>query len=405
MQPPRTQPGSAFSGTSPYHPALPAAESLLSPSPTAPYPRYDARSPRVDALLQPQRPPSLVLSKSGLATSGPTSLSASRRPSLPVHEVSDFLHHGALDSPRPPLPPLERNAVVRPPASDRASTGVPSANVAALTGHHHSYRGGPTRPSPPAFPLTLDDPSKAEGVSDETTYDGKTNSAPDQRTSTTTSSTFPKRDTQGKSPWSDLKTKAGKERKRLPLACIACRRKKIRCSGEAPTCQTCLKSRSACVYKVSPRKAAARTDYVAMLERRMRRMEDRIIKLAPRSEAASFSRAVLNPSKAGHASDGALKGLRGGGARAGRKRDANEAFQAELDDWAKAVPKMAQAAKVTPAAQEEGSASPTQDLLTEGGKTLPSREIQGHLVQVFFDFVYGQSYHLLHKPTFMRQFE
>jgi len=30
--------------------------------------------------------------------------------------------------------------------------------------------------------------------------------------------------------WADTKTKAGKDRKRLPLACIACRRKKTKCT-------------------------------------------------------------------------------------------------------------------------------------------------------------------------------
>lgn len=53
-----------------------------------------------------------------------------------------------------------------------------------------------------------------------------------------------KEENNGQQPlWSELKTKAGKERKRLPLACIACRRKKIRCSGEKPACKHCLRSR------------------------------------------------------------------------------------------------------------------------------------------------------------------
>lgn len=56
--------------------------------------------------------------------------------------------------------------------------------------------------------------------------------------------------------WTELKTKAGKERKRLPLACIACRRKKIRCSGEKPSCKHCLRSRIPCIYKVSNRKVS-----------------------------------------------------------------------------------------------------------------------------------------------------
>lgn len=85
--------------------------------------------------------------------------------------------------------------------------------------------------------------------------------------------------------WSELKTKAGKERKRLPLACIACRRKKIRCSGEKPACKHCLRSRIPCVYKVTTRKAAPRTDYMAMLDKRLKKMEDRIIKAIPKSES------------------------------------------------------------------------------------------------------------------------
>ncbi|KAI7085349.1 hypothetical protein KC352_g40924, partial [Hortaea werneckii] len=90
-------------------------------------------------------------------------------------------------------------------------------------------------------------------------------------------------------PWSELKTKAGKERKRLPLACIACRRKKIRCSGEKPACKHCLRSRIPCVYKVTTRKAAPRTDYMAMLDRRLRRMEERVIKILPKEEQAVVS--------------------------------------------------------------------------------------------------------------------
>ena len=84
--------------------------------------------------------------------------------------------------------------------------------------------------------------------------------------------------------WADLKTKAGKERKRLPLACIACRRKKIRCSGEKPACKHCLKSRTPCVYKITQRKAAPRTDYMAMLDKRLKRMEDRVIKTLPKDD-------------------------------------------------------------------------------------------------------------------------
>jgi hypothetical protein len=200
--------------------------------------------------------------------------------------------------------------------------------------------------------------------------------------------------------WSELKTKAGKERKRLPLACIACRRKKIRCSGEKPACKHCLRSRIPCVYKVTTRKAAPRTDYMAMLDKRLKRMEDRVIRIIPKEEqgiVASTGRSNVKPAippappKAGVGA---------------KKRGALQAFDEELDDWANT--KAADPAKKQ-VASEGANAEPTTieadeySLLKEGADQLPPKDLQQHLSEVFFDYVYGQSYHLLHKPSFMRK--
>ncbi|RMZ91395.1 hypothetical protein DV736_g1365, partial [Chaetothyriales sp. CBS 134916] len=169
--------------------------------------------------------------------------------------------------------------------------------------------------------------------------------------------------------WSELKTKAGKERKRLPLACIVCRRKKIRCSGEKPACKHCLRARVPCVYKVTTRKAAPRTDYMAMLDKRLKRMEDRVIKAIPKDELPDLSQT----GRASTAKSGLL----------GKKRSADEAFTKELNEWT--------------SMREENK------LFTEGLESLPSQQMQEHLAEVFFDCVYGQSYLLLHKPSFMRK--
>jgi hypothetical protein len=200
--------------------------------------------------------------------------------------------------------------------------------------------------------------------------------------------------------WSELKTKAGKERKRLPLACIACRRKKIRCSGEKPACKHCLRSRIPCVYKVTTRKAAPRTDYMAMLDKRLKRMEDRVIRIIPKEEqgvVASTGRSNVKPAippappKAGAGQ---------------KKRGAEQAFDEELDDWANT--KAADPAKkqtTTEAAKTESTTIDADEhsLLKEGADQLPPKDLQQHLSEVFFDYVYGQSYHLLHKPSFMRK--
>ncbi len=197
----------------------------------------------------------------------------------------------------------------------------------------------------------------------------------------------------GQPSWSDLRTKAGKERKRLPLACIACRRKKIRCSGEKPACKHCLRSRIPCVYKVTTRKAVPRTDYMAMLDKRLRRMEDRVIKCIPKDEVrdlTAIGRATVKPEPSGSA-------LKNNGSK---KRAADEAFGVELEEWSKSKESDESKPPCQPVKVQEVDGT---QLRTEGADFLPSKEIQEHLSDVFFDFVYGQSYHLLHKPSFMRE--
>lgn len=197
--------------------------------------------------------------------------------------------------------------------------------------------------------------------------------------------------------WTELKTKAGKERKRLPLACIACRRKKIRCSGEKPACKHCIRSRVPCVYKVTARKAAPRTDYMQMLDKRLKRMEERIIKIVPKDEqenvAATVIRAVVKP---------ALPGTIPTKTSLGKKRQADEAFGPDLENWSRTAPKsdLDPASKPSTLLIQEAEEF---KLLTEGAESLPSKELQEHLAEVFFENVYGQTYHLLHKPSFMRK--
>ncbi|KAI1324863.1 fungal-specific transcription factor [Xylariaceae sp. FL0255] len=196
--------------------------------------------------------------------------------------------------------------------------------------------------------------------------------------------------------WSELKTKAGKERKRLPLACIACRRKKIRCSGEKPACKHCLRSRIPCVYKVTTRKAAPRTDYMAMLDKRLKRMEDRIIKIVPKSEqdtVGNVVRGVVKPN---------LPGSLPQSKQSSKKRAADEAFNSELESWARGPSKPKQNIPGLPTLLLVQEAEETK-LLSEGAEALPPRDIQEHLAEVFFDNIYGQAYHLLHKPSYMRK--
>lgn len=241
----------------------------------------------------------------------------------------------------------------------------------------------------PVLADTLDDPATDEfelsaGRADGTDLGGKVNKN--------------SQEDNAPPPWSELKTKAGKDRKRLPLACIACRRKKIRCSGEKPACKHCLRSRIPCVYKVTTRKAAPRTDYMAMLDKRLKRMEERIIKVIPKNDqdkvTSNISRAVVKP---------AIPGMATGAKAGSKKRGAEEAFGPGLDAWAKAATKAKLSGEEDITFSNEALDADENKLFQEGTDALPPKDVQEHLAEVYFDNVYGQAYHLLHKPSYMRK--
>ncbi|KAI9749878.1 MAG: hypothetical protein M4579_006698 [Chaenotheca gracillima] len=353
----------------------------------------DARNLHVDTMLAQARPRSNIPNN------------------MTVSPYSDFLpfqaNHremGGLDGPFPTTLDSPKQLPDGIPSQGRESFSDPSAgrnSVSSSRDHRMSvsssgrYRPHPGPDSQDGSDVASPESARGRGSISFTADDNNdrddgsenpVSANPDRKGSKTKddqSETLP--------PWSDMKTKAGKERKRLPLACIACRRKKIRCSGEKPACKHCLRSRIPCVYKVTTRKAAPRTDYMAMLDKRLKRMEDRIIKIIPKEESGNtlaFGRATVKPTPPTSA---AVKGV------PVKKRAADEAFGSELDEWTKnRGPQSSEIENTRPADPDTGS-------LSEGAESLPPKEIQEHLAEVFFDSLYGQSYHLLHKPSFMRR--
>ncbi|KAI0481241.1 hypothetical protein GGR56DRAFT_629487 [Xylariaceae sp. FL0804] len=136
---------------------------------------------------------------------------------------------------------------------------------------------------------------------------------------------------------------------------------------------------------------------MAMLDKRLRRMEDRIIKIVPKSEqdssAGNVVRGVVKP---------VLPGSLNTGKQATKKRGADEAFGAELDHWARGVSKTKLDGSSKPTSLQVQEAEENK-LLYEGAEALPPKDLQEHLAEVFFDNIYGQAYHLLHKPSYIRK--
>lgn len=167
-----------------------------------------------------------------------------------------------------------------------------------------------------------------------------------------------------------------------------CRRKKIRCSGEKPACTHCVRSRIPCVYKQTARKTAPRTDYMTMLDRRLKRMEERLLKCIPKDEVgavlATTGRSVVKPATTA----------------AGKKRSAEAAFEDEPGAW---TPTGSRAKQQRTFDGPASTAAEAADGTDDGSHVLPPKDIQEHLAEVYFECIYGQPYFLLHKPSFMRR--
>jgi hypothetical protein len=351
----------------------------------------DARTPKIESSLAPSPSPSTAPGNSPRILSAysdyPTSTSGTfTNPFDPTKTSSPNPHPPLFAPPKTHGPKIANDFIGRTPTQP-ARLSFSSTTESPRTGDIVDSIGTPDS----ARAIGGSGGSADTGVENHGIHgSGGSNQAERDGSAARGKRTATEKETVEQMPaWTEMKTKAGKERKRLPLACIACRRKKIRCSGEKPACKHCLRSRIPCVYKVTTRKAAPRTDYMAMLDKRLKRMEDRVIKLIPKESQPSVPRAVVKPSLPAPPSKVVVK-----------KRAVEEAFGPELDSWAKSRRPSKIGDTMVPAKNQDAE---ERGLLIEGADALPSKEIQQHLAEVYFDFVYGQSYPLLHKPSFMRR--
>lgn len=112
---------------------------------------------------------------------------------------------------------------------------------------------------------------------------------------------------------------------------------------------------------------------MAMLDKRLKRMEDRILKILPKEghDSPQLVRSQVKP---------AIVGVGPVRNTSTKKRSSDEAFGPELDAWATPTPTNNIDGGATSSLliqeAEEGR------LLTEGMDALPSQEIQEHLAEV-----------------------
>lgn len=127
-------------------------------------------------------------------------------------------------------------------------------------------------------------------------------------------------------------------------------------------------------------------------------MEERLIKSMPKEDVSAVlavtGRSVVKPNiSTNNARSTSL----------GKKRTAGTAFGGELDAWARSENTIKHRSGSGLGVWDSPAVKGGQVEMDDGSRALPSKEIQEHLAEVFFEFIYGQPYLLLHKPSFMRR--
>lgn len=59
--------------------------------------------------------------------------------------------------------------------------------------------------------------------------------------------------------------------KQKRIACVLCRKRKLRCDGARPTCATCKRLSHDCAYDEARKKSGPKRGYVKLLEQRLRK--------------------------------------------------------------------------------------------------------------------------------------
>ncbi|KAI0005173.1 hypothetical protein F4779DRAFT_630208 [Xylariaceae sp. FL0662B] len=105
-------------------------------------------------------------------------------------------------------------------------------------------------------------------------------------------------------------TKAGKPRKRLAIACLTCREKKIKCDPDYPRCVQCEKFGRICKFKNAPRGGHNSSPVTSPAEHEEpRQLASQKGNEFGRPRSASTTSASPRPSKASHSSPEILSGL------------------------------------------------------------------------------------------------
>ncbi|PNY24060.1 transcriptional regulatory protein, partial [Tolypocladium capitatum] len=93
------------------------------------------------------------------------------------------------------------------------------------------------------------------------------------------------------------------------LACMICRKRKLKCDGVRPSCSTCSRLGHSCAYDEQRRKSGPKRGYVKALEERLKQVETLLKTQDPLPPSASPTKGMPMPMPGAHNPSGAAAGL------------------------------------------------------------------------------------------------
>ncbi|KAK9377911.1 fungal-specific transcription factor domain-containing protein, partial [Lipomyces chichibuensis] len=170
----------------------------------------------------------------------------------------------------------------------------------------------------------------------------------------------------------------GSDKRKLVIACVACRKKKVKCSGDRPACKNCLRLNVPCQYPAAKNRGS-RFGYHEMLNKRLEMMERHIKPPAGTSSPYHASN---------KSSTVPLLGL-GYGVATGDDVDSD------------LIHSLGDTAGIGDADSPTSSRERVQVNNSLVNVSMPEFEIIEHLTELYFRYLNNQSYSFLHKPTFI----
>ncbi|KAK9494693.1 fungal-specific transcription factor domain-containing protein [Lipomyces doorenjongii] len=222
----------------------------------------------------------------------------------------------------------------------------------------------------------------------------------------------------------------GGDKRKLVIACVACRKKKVKCSGDRPACGNCLRLNVPCQYP-AVKNRGSRFGYHEMLNKRLEMMERHIKPPAGGNTSSHYASNKLStlPLLSGPPSDSfALAGEmsvttssgnvhaqgisnNGASSKPRFKRTADGAFRSlgygvdpgttgdDVDSVL--IHSLGDTAGVGDADSPTSSRERVQVNSSVVNVNMPDFEIIEHLTELYFRYLNNQSYSFLHKPTFI----